>query len=62
MSNRTDELQAYYLRRIPVEGGTFRYVWPDGKPYDEQVGLARIASLAVPPAWTDVFVSPDADE
>lgn len=62
MSNRTDELQAYYLRRIPVEGGTFRYVWPDGKPYDDHIGLARIASLAVPPAWTDVFVSPDPDE
>lgn len=62
MSNRTDELQAYYLRRIPVEGGAFRYVWPDGKPYDDHIGLARIASLAVPPAWTDVFVSPDEDE
>ncbi|MDT3671141.1 MAG: DNA topoisomerase IB [Aromatoleum sp.] len=62
MSNRTEELQAYYLRRIPLDGGGFRYVWPDGKPYDEHIGLARIASLAVPPAWTDVFVSPDADE
>ncbi|WP_332675191.1 DNA topoisomerase IB [Aromatoleum sp.] len=62
MNNRTDALQGSCLRRIPVEGGGFRYAWPDGTPYDEHVGLARIASLAVPPAWTDVFVSPDPDE
>lgn len=62
MPNRTDVLQASYLRRIPLDEGGFRYVWPDGTAYRDPEGLARIVSLAVPPAYTDVFVSPDPDD
>jgi len=62
MNNRTDELQECYLRRVPVAERNFRYVGPDGRPYRDRRGLARIASFAVPPGWTDVFVSPDPDE
>jgi DNA topoisomerase-1 len=62
MANRTELLQQRTLRRLPQDGGGFRYVWPDGRPYRDRTGLARIASLAVPPAWTDVHVSPDPDD
>lgn len=62
MSNRTEVLQESYLRRLPLDDGGFRYEWPDGRAYDDAEGLARIASLAVPPAYTEVFVSPDPDE
>ncbi|WP_345790403.1 hypothetical protein, partial [Aromatoleum aromaticum] len=62
MPNRTEVLQASYLRRIPLDEGGFRYARPDGTAYRDAEGLARIASLAVPPAYTDVFVSPDADD
>jgi DNA topoisomerase I len=38
---------------------SFAYYAPDGaKVVDEQT-LARIRSLAVPPAWTDVWICPD---
>lgn len=56
---RTTALQRYYLRREPLPQGGFRYLYPDGRPYRSRAGLARIASLAVPPAYTDVYVSPD---
>ncbi|MES3021297.1 MAG: DNA topoisomerase IB [Pseudomonadota bacterium] len=37
-------------------GKRFRYVAPDGKPLRDKEVLARIASLAIPPAWTDVWI------
>ncbi len=37
-------------------GETFRYTGPDGKPVTVAATLRRIASLAVPPAWTDVWI------
>jgi DNA topoisomerase-1 len=39
-------------------GRGFRYVDPDGGPVADADVLARIRSLAVPPAWTDVWISP----
>ncbi|HJV24649.1 MAG TPA: DNA topoisomerase IB [Aromatoleum sp.] len=56
---RTAELQNVYLRREPLPDGGFRYLHPDGRVYRNRADLARIASLAVPPAYTDVYVSPD---
>lgn len=56
---RTTTLQRHYLRREPLPEGGFRYLHPDGRPYRSRAGLARIASLAVPPAYTEVYVSPD---
>jgi len=55
------------LRYLPDEapgitrrrrGSSFGYRWPDGKPVDDDATLARIRSLAIPPAWTSVWISP----
>jgi len=59
--SRTDLLQDEYLRREGHQPGKFEYFWPDGTPFTDEAALARIAALAVPPAYQDVFVSPDAD-
>jgi DNA topoisomerase I len=39
-------------------GKGFAYRGPDGEPISERAVLARIKSLAVPPAWTDVWICP----
>ncbi len=39
-------------------GDTFRFVEPDGKPVRDKETLARIKSLVIPPAWTDVWITP----
>lgn len=38
-----------------------RYVDEDGRRITDEEELARIASLAIPPAWTDVWVNADPD-
>jgi DNA topoisomerase-1 len=40
-------------------GSRFRYLGPDGDAVRDPETLQRIADLAVPPAWTDVWISPD---
>jgi DNA topoisomerase-1 len=37
----------------------FKYVRPDGRVIRRPCELKRIAKLAVPPAWTDVWICPD---
>ena len=61
MTSRTELLAGEYLRREGNDPKKFRYFWPDGTPYREKAGIERIAKLAVPPAYVDVYVSPDAD-
>src|SRR5438309_2859293 len=39
-------------------GRGFTYVDPNGKRIKERDVLDRITSLAVPPAWTDVWICP----
>ena len=39
-------------------GKGFVYVGPDGKPIRDEKELARIRSLAIPPAYTDVWICP----
>jgi DNA topoisomerase-1 len=39
-------------------GKGFRYYDPEGQPVHEAETLARIKSLAIPPAWSDVWISP----
>jgi DNA topoisomerase-1 len=39
-------------------GRAFRYVGPDGRVI-RGAELTRIRSLVIPPAWTDVWISPD---
>ncbi len=38
-------------------GKGFRYVDPDGKPVRDEKTLGRIKSLAIPPAWSGVWIS-----
>jgi DNA topoisomerase-1 len=40
-------------------GRGFRYVGPRGAPVRDPRTLARIRSLAIPPAYRDVWISPD---
>jgi DNA topoisomerase-1 len=37
----------------------FRYVDSRGEEIEDDDQLERIAALAIPPAWTDVWISPD---
>ncbi|WP_437533423.1 DNA topoisomerase IB [Sorangium sp. So ce726] len=37
-------------------GKGFRYVDADGRPVKDRAALARIRRLAIPPAWTDVWI------
>jgi len=37
-------------------GKSFRYLGPDGQPLRDPKHLERIRSLAIPPAWTDVWI------
>ncbi|HKZ08228.1 MAG TPA: DNA topoisomerase IB [Methylomirabilota bacterium] len=39
-------------------GRAFRYVGPTGDTVDDLPTLRRIRSLAIPPAWTDVWICP----
>jgi len=42
-------------------GKAFRYVDPEGRPVRDRETLRRIGALVIPPAWTDVWISPLAD-
>jgi DNA topoisomerase-1 len=48
------------IRRVKQRGG-FAYVGPDGKKITDERELARIRALAIPPAYTDVWISPYAN-
>ncbi|MFB9623413.1 DNA topoisomerase IB [Nonomuraea helvata] len=37
-------------------GRGFSYLGPDGRPVRDRVTLDRIKALAIPPAWTDVWI------
>ena len=42
-------------------GTGFSYGSPTGKPISDRRVLSRIRKLAVPPAWTDVWICPEVD-
>ena len=46
------------IRRVR-RGRGFSYLDDDGERVDEPEALARIAELAIPPAWKDVWICPD---
>ncbi|MGR4863431.1 DNA topoisomerase IB [Caulobacter sp. LARHSG274] len=46
------------LRRL-VRGDGFAYVDADGRPVKDAATLDRIRRLAIPPAWTEVWICPD---
>ena len=45
------------IRRIR-QGKHFRYLGPTGQPLRDPKHLERIRSLAIPPAWSDVWICP----
>jgi DNA topoisomerase-1 len=47
------------IQRIRCGKG-FRYVGPDGETLRDPKHLARIRSLAIPPAWSNVWICPSA--
>jgi len=51
----SDESPGIRRRR---SGGGFTYAGPGGARVTEEATLARIRSLAIPPAWTDVWICP----
>jgi DNA topoisomerase-1 len=42
-------------------GRAFTYELPSGRPVRDEVTLDRIRALAIPPAWTDVWICSDPD-
>ncbi len=40
------------------QGDRFIYLTPSGEPLRDEATLARIRALAIPPAWTDVWICP----
>src|SRR5579884_4365537 len=48
------------IRRIS-RGKHFAYVGPDGKELTDEKEISRIKSLAIPPAYTDVWICPVAN-
>ncbi|HEX4638767.1 MAG TPA: DNA topoisomerase IB [Chthoniobacterales bacterium] len=48
--------RAGYTRR--KKGDDFEYVDTDGKPIRDEQRLLRLKRLAIPPAWTDVWICP----
>ena len=45
------------IRRVKVRG-RFRYLALDGTPLTDRGEIARITALAIPPAYTDVWIAP----
>ncbi|MBC7669436.1 MAG: DNA topoisomerase IB [Gemmatimonadaceae bacterium] len=48
------------LRRV-ADGKGFSYADEDGKTVTDEATLDRIKALAIPPAWTSVWICPDAN-
>ncbi|WP_296460274.1 DNA topoisomerase IB [Phenylobacterium sp.] len=48
------------IRREPARHG-FDYLDARGKPVTDEKTLDRIRAIVIPPAWTDVWISPGAD-
>jgi DNA topoisomerase I len=48
-----------WWRRAGTAKGGFRYVAANGRKLTAEDTLERIRSLVIPPAWTDVHISPD---
>lgn len=54
----SDEMPGITRRRA---GKGFTYLSPAGRPVRDKATLARIKSLAIPPAWTEVWICPSPD-
>jgi DNA topoisomerase I len=51
----SDDRPGYRRRR---KGNNFEYLDTEGKPIHDEQRLLRIKRLAIPPAWTDVWICP----
>lgn len=49
------------IKRSCTDPKTCAYTGPNGKPITDEETLKRIKRLAIPPAWTDVWISPMAN-
>ena len=56
----TDRRPGIVRVRARNRGGAFDYFDPHGRRIRETQSLARIKRLAIPPAWRDVWICPDA--
>src|SRR6185312_13547669 len=54
----SDELPGIRRER---KGNEFRYIAADGREVTDEATLKRIRSLAIPPAYTDVWICPRAN-
>ncbi len=61
MTARTEGLETEYLHRQGNKEKGFVYLYPDGSKLADAAELERIAKLAVPPGYLDVYVAPDGD-
>ncbi|MGH7444967.1 MAG: DNA topoisomerase IB, partial [Longimicrobiales bacterium] len=50
-----------WWRREGTPRNGFRYIGGNGRALTGDATLARIRGLGIPPAWTDVHISPDAN-
>lgn len=48
------------ITRVPAAEG-FSYLYPDRRPVRKKAHLQRIAALAIPPAWEEVWICRDPD-
>jgi DNA topoisomerase-1 len=48
-----------WWRRVGTPKKGFRYIGVNGQELTAEATLERIRALAIPPAWTDVHISPD---
>ncbi|MBA3534377.1 MAG: DNA topoisomerase IB [Ardenticatenales bacterium] len=58
LSHVSDEMPGIRRRR---QGRGFSYVAPDGTRIADPVRRAALEALAIPPAWTEVWICPDPD-
>jgi DNA topoisomerase-1 len=49
------------ITRKPARGHGFNYARPDGSAVTDEKTLDRIRKLAIPPAWTEVWICPKAN-
>jgi DNA topoisomerase-1 len=54
----TDQIPGIRRKRT---GGAIRYFDPKGRPLRDTDKIGRIKALVIPPAWTDVWISPHPD-
>lgn len=56
----TEERTESWWRRVGCKENGFRYLRVGGKPLTSPTALRRIESMAIPPAWEEVHIAPEA--